>query len=126
MILLNKINAKIILNKSELLEKNSVLLENIENCEIYILYNLKALYVKNISNSKIFIGSVSGGTHITDSINCCFYLITHQLRIHQSHNTNFNIIISSNPILEDCTQLVFSSLKIDYLEYENNLKVKFF
>ncbi len=123
MIVSNKNNEKIIFTLEDVKGRNSLFLENLIDCEIHILFNFKALYAKEIKNCKIFIGSISGGSHITDCSNCSFYLITHQLRIHKNHNTNFNIIVSSNPIIEDCTRLIFSSLKIKYKDFENNLTV---
>ena len=50
-------------------------------------------------------------------------LITHQLRIHKTFQTLFSILVSSNPIIEDCSDLMFSSLKINYKNYSNNLTV---
>jgi len=118
-----KTNEKIIFNKEDIKDRNSLYLENLNNCEIYILFNFKALYAKEIKNCKIYIGSISGGSHITDCNDSNFYMITHQLRIHKTHNTNFSIIISSNPIIEDCSGLLFSCLKIKYRDLEENLKV---
>ena len=126
MIILNKLNEKIIFNIDDVKDRNSLLLENLENCEIYILFNFKALYAKHIKNCKIFVGSISGGSHITDCNDTSFYLITHQLRIHETNNTNFHIMVSSNPIIEDCNGLVFSCLQIEYKNFENNLKVNIF
>jgi hypothetical protein len=114
---------KIIIKKEEIQDKNALIIENINNCEIYILFNFKACYIKNIINSKIFIGSISGGSHITNCNNCEFYLITHQLRIHNNLNTNYFIIVSANPIIENCFGLSFYPLKIKYQELEENIKV---
>lgn len=122
-IVINRINEKIILSESDVVNKNSLFMENLENCEIIILHNFKALYAKNIKLCKVYIGSISGGSHITDCFDSSIYFITHQLRIHKTFNTSFSIIVSSNPIIEDSTGLIFSSLKIDYKNFEKVLKV---
>ncbi len=122
-VIVNKSNEKIIFTLDDIKERNSLFLENLNNCEVYILFNLKALYVKEIKCCKLFIGSISGGSHITDCNDSSIYLITHQLRIHKTHNTNFSVIVSSNPIIEDCNALIFSNLKIKYRDFEKNLAV---
>lgn len=119
----NKLNEKIVYSLEDIKDRNSLFLENLNNCEVYILFNFKALYVKEIKNCKLFIGSISGGSHITDCIDSTIYVITHQLRIHKTFNTNFFIIVSSNPIIEDCNGLVFSNLKIKYSTFDYNLNV---
>lgn len=122
----NKTNEKIIFSEEIVKDKNSLFIENLSNCEVYILYNFKALYLKNITKCKIFIGSISGGSHITDCKDSEFYLITHQLRIHKTYQTLFSIIVGSNPIIESCSDLIFSCLKICYKNYSNNLNVNIF
>jgi len=117
----NKTKEKIILREAEFKGKNNLILENIQDCEIYILFNFKACYVKNLTDTKIFLGSINGGTHINDCTNCSFYLATHQLRIHRTHHTTFSIIVSSNPIIEDCSNLVFSPLNVKYNDLDQNL-----
>jgi len=87
------------------------------------LLNFKACYVKNVNNSRIYLGSINGGAHINDCQNCKFYLTTHQLRIHKTSNSLFSIIVSSNPIIEDCNNLLFSPLNITYSKLDENLKV---
>lgn len=119
----NKSNEKIIFTREDVKDRNSLFLENLKDCEVYILFNFKALYAKEIKGSKLYLGSISGGSHITDCIDSNIFLITHQLRIHKTHNTNFSIIVSSNPIIEDSTGLIFSNLKIKYRDFENNLLV---
>jgi tubulin-specific chaperone C len=114
---------KLIINKEEIGEKNNLIIDNIKNSDIYILYSFKALYIKNVSNCKIFIGSVAGGSHITNCTDSKIYLATHQLRIHQTHNTHFFIISTSNPIIEDCSGLIFSPLNVSYQNFLENLGV---
>lgn len=105
---------KIVVTEEQLTGKNNLIIENVESCEIYILLNLKACYLKNIKNSKLMIGSVTGGTHITNCETSHVYMATHQLRIHETKHTHFNILVSSNPIIENCSGLVFSPLRLEY------------
>ena len=118
---LNNCNKKY--TKEEIKGKNNILMENINNCDIYLLFDFKACYINNCSKCNIYLGSISGGTHITHCSESKIYLMTHQLRIHQTVKTHFYVLINSNPIIENSKENVFHPLKIKYDEYENNLKI---
>ena len=118
---LNNCNKKY--TKEEIKGKNNILMENINSCDIYLLFDFKACYINNCSKCNIYLGSISGGTHITHCTESKIYLMTHQLRIHQTTKTHFYVLINSNPIIENSKENVFHPLKIKYDEYENNLKV---
>ena len=118
---LNNCNKKY--TKEEIKGKNNILMENINNCDIYLLFDFKACYINNCSKCNIYLGSISGGTHITHCSESKIYLMTHQLRIHQTIKTHFYVLINSNPIIENSKENVFHPLKIKYDEYENNLKI---
>jgi len=122
-ILKDKSDCLITVTNEEINEKNNLILENLKNCEVRILHFFKAFYLKNIQNCTILIGSVGGGSHITNVLDSFVYLATHQLRIHDSFRTNFNIITSSNPIIENSSELKFSPLNLDYPERDENLSV---
>ena len=98
--------------KDEIKGKNNILMENINKCDIYLLYDFKACYINNCSNCNIYLGSISGGTHITNCTESKIYLMTHQLRIHQTTKTHFYVLINSNPIIEHSKENVFHPLKI--------------
>ena len=108
--------------EKEIKGKNNIIMENIINCNIYLLYDFKACYINNCQNCNIFLGCICGGAHITNCVNSKIYLITHQLRIHQTTNSDFYTLTNSNPIIEHSKENVFHPLKIKYEGFENNLK----
>ena len=104
-----------------LTNKNNLMLENISNAVIYVLSNVKCCFAKNMSNTTLVIGSVSGGSHFTSCTNCAIHLATHQLRIHNTTNTKFYVMINSKPIIEHSTSNTFFPLKIKYTGYHDNI-----
>ena len=116
-------NSKKTYTQEEIKGKNNIIMENINGCDIYLLFDFKACYINNCTKCNIFLGSVSGGTHITHCSESKIYLMTHQLRVHQTTKTHFYVLINSNPIIEHSKENVFHPLKIKYNDYENNLKV---
>ena len=107
--------------KEEIKGKNNILMENITNCNLYLLHDFKACYINNCQNCNIYLGCICGGTHITNCINSNIYLISHQLRIHQTTKSNFYVLINSKPIVEYSKENIFHPLKIKYEGFENNL-----
>ena len=107
----------------EIKGKNNILIENIKNCNIFLLKDFKACYINKCENCNIYLGCICGGTHITNCINSNIYSITHQLRIHETRKSNFYVMINSNPIIEHSCENIFHPLKIKYEGYENNLKI---
>ena len=110
-------------NKEEIIGKNNIIMENINNSTLYILFDFKACYINNIHNSNIYIGCVCGATHITNCYDSKIYINTHQLRIHKTTKSNFYVLINSNPIIEHSTENAFHPLKIEYEGYKDNLKI---
>jgi hypothetical protein len=120
----DKININISISEEEVLGKNNLIIENLKDSTIEINFTFKACYIKNISNCEIRIGAVAGGSHITNVEGSTIFLSTHQLRIHKTYKTIFKVIVTSNPIIEDCNGLIFSPLDWKGDEkWENNLKV---
>ena len=109
--------------KEEIKGKNNILIENITNCNIYLLHDFKACYINNCQNCNIFLGCICGGTHITNCVNSKIYLISHQLRIHQTTKSNFYVLTNSNPIIEYSKENIFHPLKIKYEGFDDIVKI---
>ena len=59
-------------------------------------------YVKNVKNSVIILGALSGSIHIEA---CCASVVAvgcHQFRMHESRDTRVYLHVTSHPIIEDC------------------------
>lgn len=59
-----KKNLTYIVDPSEYVGKDTVVLENIENCDIYIPFVMNNLYIKNTYYSRIYCGYVLGTAYI--------------------------------------------------------------
>jgi hypothetical protein len=104
--------------------RDNLIIENLENCEIVIPFDFKALYAQNLKNCTFYLGCISGGSHLTSCTGCEFFLATHQLRIHKTYDTIFTIISASSPIIEDCSGLKFKLLSDDYMKDESLIQAK--
>lgn len=68
------------------------------------------LTLKNIENSVIIAGRVEGAAHITDVRNSIIVVSAHQVRIHNSENTDVYLWCGSRPIIEGCSGMRFAEL----------------
>lgn len=84
-----------------------MIIENLDNCTVILPFAVKCVYMKKIKSCKIYVGVCSGATFVdfaTDSIVC---IQSHQIRIHNSYNTQFYLTAKSNPIIEHCSKMGF-------------------
>ena len=91
--------------------KENVIIENMKNCEIQIPFIVKSIYIKHLSNCKLQASAVQNATFIDFADNCKIYLASHQIRIHNSKETEFHLVARSNPIIEHCEGLGFGNLQ---------------
>eukprot|EP00124_Ichthyophonus_hoferi_P000993 Ihof_evm5s44 gene=Ihof_evmTU5s44 len=82
-----------------------VVLCNLTNCTVYITGRVDAVRADNLKNCKVIIGPVEGSVLIHDTFDCIFYLACRQLRVHRTLSCDFYLIISSHPIIEDCSKI---------------------
>ena len=101
--LADQVGKSIVLDNTHV--KDHYKLENITDCTVTINSSCKTLYLENVKNSKIVCGIVENsifGNKIQGSQISC---VAQQIRIHHTHQTRFNIFVTSNMIIEDSSGL---------------------
>lgn len=88
------------------------LLQNLTKCEI-VVGSLDALYVDHLQGCTLIATNITGGFHVENCYGCTFKVKCHQLRIHQTVNSEFKIHAGSAPIIENCHDVRFSRLNAD-------------
>ena len=65
-----------------------------------------------MTKSTVFVDNCTG---------CTFDLNCHQLRIHNTYSSEFNVFVTSKAIIEDCNDIVFGGeYKYQYAERERD------
>ena len=54
--------------------KENVIVENLRNCIVLLPFSIKCIYMKNLVNTKIYVGSVSGASFVNEAIDCQIHL----------------------------------------------------
>ena len=57
--------------------KDKVYLENLENCDVYLPFLLKAAYLKGVSNCRVYIGCVEGACFVNGATDCVIHVCAH-------------------------------------------------
>ncbi|CAI2374358.1 unnamed protein product [Moneuplotes crassus] len=94
--------------------KDKAYLINIDNCDIYLPFVMKALYIKNVHNSRIYGGYVMGATFYFSTKKSTYHMASHQTRIHKAVGCDFYLFAKQGPIIEDCSELRFGPYKFRY------------
>ena len=99
--------ASVVRTAAEYEGKENVIVENVRNCTVILPFSIKCLYVKNIAETRLYVGSVSGASFVNEATDCLIHLQSHQIRIHNSTRVQFYLTARSNPIIEHCTEMSF-------------------
>ena len=75
------------------------------------------LILKNIQNSLVMCGRISGPTHITGLENSVLVTNCRQFRMHGSKNVDVYLYCSSRPIIEDCQSIRFAPLPQQFVRH---------
>lgn len=70
--------------------------------------SLFALKLSRLSGCRLVAGPVRGSVFVQDCQNCDIFVCATQLRIHNCNGVRFHVLVQSDPIIEDCCDLVFS------------------
>ncbi|KAF9401416.1 hypothetical protein BGZ94_005212, partial [Podila epigama] len=87
-----------------------VALTNLTDCTIDLVHNipLGAIHIKNLKRCMLVIPPVSGSILLHDCNDCTLIGACHQSRMHTSTNMDIYLHVTSEPIIEDCTDMRFA------------------
>lgn len=97
-------------------------LSDLVNCKVYLRGRLRALFIHRLKGCQVFAGPVMGSVLIEEAENCVFMLASHQIRIHQTVNTDFYLRVRSRPIVEYVTNVRFAPYALVYRGVEEELQ----
>ncbi|KAF9184648.1 hypothetical protein BGZ51_000072 [Haplosporangium sp. Z 767] len=94
----------------EVVMAKDVALTNLTDCTINLVHDipLGAIHIKNLKHCTLVIPPVSGSILLHDCEGCTLIGACHQSRMHTSNNMNIYLHVTSEPIIEDCTDMRFA------------------
>ncbi|KAG0043556.1 hypothetical protein BGZ83_011269 [Gryganskiella cystojenkinii] len=91
-------------------EAKDVALTNLTDCTINLVHSipLGAIHIRNLKRCILVIPPVSGSILLHDCEGCTLVGACHQSRMHTSTNMDIYLHVTSEPIVEDCTDMRFA------------------
>ncbi|GMN27657.1 hypothetical protein TIFTF001_041062 [Ficus carica] len=97
-------------------------ISDLDSCEVRLIGCVRALFVHQLRNCRIYGGPVTASILIEGVENCVFVMASHQIRIHQAKATDFYLRVRSRPIIEDSTNVRFATYCLSYEGIDGDLK----
>ena len=114
LVIWKKKNETVILKQEEYEGKDMVILENIENCDIFIPFIMNNLYIKNTYHSRIYSSYVLGTAYIETTSKCIYQVYCTFLKILKANECVFHVASKMPPMFEECIWLEFGPCMFDY------------
>eukprot|EP01064_Diplonema_japonicum_P035413 TRINITY_DN7661_c0_g1_i1.p1 TRINITY_DN7661_c0_g1~~TRINITY_DN7661_c0_g1_i1.p1 ORF type:complete len:303 (+),score=94.67 TRINITY_DN7661_c0_g1_i1:66-911(+) len=92
---------------------NDARISNKVNETIHIAPN-SSIFLSRLTNCKIFIKPIEGSVFIDSCKGCTFVAACRQLRVHTTTASSFYLLCSSEPIIEDTTNVGFAPYLWDF------------
>jgi len=109
-----KRNETVIVKREEYEGKDTVIIENIENCDIFIPFIMNNLYIKNTYHSRIYSGYVLGTAYVETTSKSNYQIYCTFLKVLKANECVFHIASKMAPIIEECIWLEFGPCMFDY------------
>lgn len=97
-----------------------VFLSNLNACTISLVDVIGAIRISKIEHCTLITGPISSSFLAEHMSNCKIYSAMLQCRIHWSNNCTFYIHVNSEPVIEECNQLLFAPYIVKYPELDGH------
>ncbi|KAF9582967.1 hypothetical protein BGW38_010501 [Lunasporangiospora selenospora] len=96
-------------------QARDVALTNLEDCTVNLVHDtrLGAIHIRNLKRCTVVIPPVAGSILLHDCEGCTLIGACHQSRMHTSSNMDIYLHVTSEPIIEDCTDMRFAPYPYD-------------
>ncbi|CAO0793744.1 unnamed protein product [Mucor circinelloides] len=85
-----------------------ILLSNVKNCVVVLQEDgiqISAVHIKNIENCVVYCGKIEGSVLMYGLKNSVLFAACHQFRMHEAHNVDMMLHVTSRPIIEDSNNI---------------------
>ncbi|KAL0145672.1 tubulin binding cofactor C-domain-containing protein [Mucor lusitanicus] len=85
-----------------------ILISNVKNCVVILQEDgiqISAVHIKNIENSVVYCGKIEGSILMYGLKNSVLFAGCHQFRMHEAHNVDMMLHVTSRPIIEDSNNI---------------------
>lgn len=87
---------------------------DLENCEVYLMDRSRMTTVKDVHNSRLFLGPVSENCYLQDCNDCTIAVACDQLTARNLHSCTLYLFCCTRPVLENCTDIKIAPYNYAY------------
>ena len=98
-------------------------IDNVQDCDIYLMDACAQVTVDGARNCRIFIGPTEGAVFIRDCVNCKFAIVCRQLRTRDCVNVQTALFCRTRPIIESSVDMAFTCYDLNYDALPEQLKM---
>eukprot|EP01060_Flectonema_neradi_P029111 TRINITY_DN3951_c0_g1_i1.p1 TRINITY_DN3951_c0_g1~~TRINITY_DN3951_c0_g1_i1.p1 ORF type:complete len:302 (+),score=72.18 TRINITY_DN3951_c0_g1_i1:45-908(+) len=98
-------------------EKNQSRISGKSN-ETILIKPSASTFLSDLTNCKVLIKPIDGSVFINSCTSCTFIVAARQLRVHNTKSSSFYLHCSSEPIIEDCSEVTFAPYNWDFDDKE--------
>ncbi|KAG8697707.1 hypothetical protein FRC09_007686 [Ceratobasidium sp. 395] len=98
-----------------------VTIKNLSNCLVDLtsaVGNINAIHVQGLKRTLLYAGNIQGSILLHDCHECTIIVSPHQFRMHTSDSSHVYLKVTSNPVIEKCTNIGFGPFPIADLTTE--------
>jgi hypothetical protein len=89
---------------------------DVKDSVIQVQGSPSVVHISNVESSTILIGPITGSAFLNNVRNSKVVISSHQLRIHETHDTDFYINVGSRAIIENCSNVRFAPYAWSYTD----------
>lgn len=97
-------------------------INNLTRCTVSLMGSPNNVFIKELKDCTVNLGPTRTSIFVSDCIRCTFKAASQQLRIHSTTLTNFFVLTTSKPIIEDCSKLQFGKYNFEYEGIEGDFE----
>jgi len=88
---------------------------DLENCEVYLMDRSRTLTVRDVWNSRLFLGPASESCFVQNCHDCTISVACQQFTAKDLHSCTLFIFCCTRPVLENCTNIRLAPYNYAYL-----------
>ena len=119
---LDKLSGEVVGRLPGSINGQQFIIQNCENCDIYVFDHCTTVTVDDCTNCRIFIAAIKTSIFIRDCTNCVIATCCQQFRTRDCKKIDALLCCVTQPIIEATTAIKFGCFQFDYPQLKDHLQ----
>mmetsp|Transcript_53243 Transcript_53243/g.105809 ORF Transcript_53243/g.105809 Transcript_53243/m.105809 type:complete len:348 (+) Transcript_53243:67-1110(+) len=99
-----------------------IIIEECQDCDIFLIDHIATVFVDDCSNCRIFIGPVESSVMVRTSTDCDMVIACQQFRSRDCKDCRFALLCTTQPSIETSTNMQFACFDFNYFSLRQQLE----